>query len=364
MTKAGIFADEEEIQQTLENIKSGNYKPETDVEEDTQDFEDNEATPAGVFRDVPDEEWGRGDQVAESEEEQEEAVDTSQEKTAQKTTVEQKTPEDLEAIAKLIDTGEETVGKVKGQDVDFSNFSPQERLALQQKGLRFYQAMEEIAQQQDQLKQAEAQLIQNARMLVQAQKTGQLPGGPSNEATIPRELQDKLQENEYDDENTKSLKAITRDLLGKFSVLEQSAQQQQLVQGEQELMNSITELQKEDYPLASTEEIIAVKAMYNDIPIERIAMKSHQKYSSKEHVKKVFDSCPDVRQHFYEDAVNTYLAKQKNRKTVPSKPLGSSKRIMSEGGPKPKGRDYDWDDAQADINNYLRDIRRAEREES
>ena len=364
MCPVDLLSDEDDVAQEIEDLKSGKPEEEATEEEifeDPDEIEDDSIEEKD-FKEVDEEYFKTGETTAEEEEEETVEEEAKEEKE------EVEVDENLEAIRKLIDTGEETLGKVKGEEVDFSKLTPKERLALQQKGYRFYQEMEELSQLKDNLRAFENELNRNAEQFIKLSQSGQLPGKPSGqqtEATMPVELQD----NEYDDEKARALKAWGRSqweqnqqLSKKVSTLESGYNQEATLREQKKIIDEVERV-VEDYPVASKEEIIAIRAFNPQISAEKIARVSQKHYGSVDFVNKVFTHCPEVKRHFYEEFAKDLASKKTRTQRIARRPSSSSSKAVTEKQEKPKGKDYDWDDAKADALKRIRALKEIREEE-
>jgi len=244
-------------------------------------------------------------------------------------------PPEVEEILRTV--GGETELNVKGKWLKVSELPKQEIKNILQKGTRFYQEMEELSGREKAIMDQESLLAERARYIdsIGQQRAGLLPGGLARATTIPKELQ----VNDYDTDEVKSLKSALINMGSKVEAIEGASQAQTLSRGKQELMNEINSYSQE-YPLAGLEEVVAVKVLYPNVPVEKIMQESHRNRSSQGHIDKIFKSCPDLERHYYEASVAKYLKVQKTLKVNPSKPIGSTVSNISSGKSKIP-RDFD-----------------------
>ena len=244
-------------------------------------------------------------------------------------------PPETEEILRTV--GGETELNVKGKWYKVSELPKEEVKNYLQKGLRFYQEMETLSGRERTITEQESLLAERARYIdsISQQRTGSLPGGLARATTIPKELQ----VNDYDTDEVKSLKSALINMGSKVEAIEGASQEQQLTRGKQELMNEINSYSQE-YPLAGLEEVVAVKVLYPNVPVEKIMQESHRNRSSQGHIDKIFQNCPDLERHYYEASVAKYLKVQKTLKVNPSKPIGSTVSNISSGKSKIP-RDFD-----------------------
>jgi hypothetical protein len=150
------------------------------------------------------------------------------------------------------------------------------------------------------------------------------------EATPPKELQPS----EYDTEDVKSVKqaALTmwkenQSQAQRLNAIEGGIQSQQTEAKTREFLDDLTS-HKTDFPLASTEEVIAVHALRPDIPLADLVRRSHAIYGSIEHIKEVFKHAPEVRKAVEDEVIAAYLARNSKARVIPQKPSTQGARTV------------------------------------
>ena len=261
-------------------------------------------------------------------------------------------PPEVEKVLSML--GDDAMLKIKGQDYKVSDLTPEEVTGYLQKGMRFNQGSEENARERETLAQAR-QVLQNdtamvRNLMAQYEGRGQTTGAPGRGNTP-----DFLQETEYDTESERNLKRFSGELLGRLSNLENTTQSNQVNTAKDNLMKDIDTL-RVDFPGASIDEVIAVKTHYPHIPLDKLVEKSHEHYTSKEHLDTILNASPGLRRELEESVIVKYKARQAKANAVPGKRSATSgtKKVSTQ---KPK-HVKDFDDAEAFSMDYLAEIER------
>lgn len=275
------------------------------------------------------------EEETEEEEEVEEIEEEKEEKSEEKETKEKQRnlDEEVEAILKNITKDDEV--KSKGVKFPAQALTKEEALALLNKGFRFYQAMEELAQKEKALQAKEEQLNQVAQQLLDYR--AKLESGAGSQAqkaskTYPPELLPS----DDDDPTAASLKKAARDL---WDRVVQTEERLHTTLTEQELAKQNSKILKEienavaDFPLASPEEVLLVYLASNGkaTPKELAAL-SHKQRANIDYVKKLLNHVPEVKKMLRDEIIKEYLA-EKETKKVPIK-SGVTKKVVQRQGKK------------------------------
>jgi len=327
--------------------------PEDEPEETTEDLEDNpEATKVDEWEDETEEGTGleyTGDkeeeEVEEKEEEVEEKVEEKKEVKEEKT-ADEKIKDDM--IKYLEETGD-TKYVVRGKELDLRDLSAKELKDRFSKAGAFYNEMERLAEERKQMERDRSTLDRGAEQVQELMRRyDKVSGGKAAEA-VP----EGLKPNEMDSEEVRLLKQARVEDLQRLDKLEKSLESSKYDSMEQQLINQVKELQKE-YPLASAEEVIAVKALYPDADLRTIATNSHNHYAGDEYFDKVLDARPEKARELKEKIIEEYLAgKAKSGKKIPRKKSSStaSSKISTKKTRKPRTFD--------EIEEHMDEIRKA-----
>jgi len=288
----------------------------------------------------PDQEEAEEDKSEEAEEEKKEpeaekkltAVQAAEKKEAEKTT---------EEILKYL--GMDSTLKIKGKDYKLSDFGKEDLLAFVQKGVRMTQVGTELSQREQRIaereRQAEANALEATRLVSQYRTAD--PGKVKAEAEPPKELQPS----EYDTDDVKAVKQVALTMwkenqsqAQRLNAIEGGIQSQQTEAKTREFLDDLTS-HKTDFPLASTEEVIAVHALRPDIPLADLVRRSHAIYGSIEHIKEVFKHAPEVRKAVEDEVIAAYLARNSKAKVIPQKPSTQGVRAVPAAKAKIRGFD-------------------------
>ena len=271
------------------------------------------------------------DSIPEKEEEEVEEVEEEAEEETEEAEEEVETTEESEMDDVIAAIGEDTILKIKGKEYRVGDLPKNEVAGYLQKGLRFYQRMEELAAKEKDLTKKEEILNRGAETVQRLMANQQ---GDTSVETISTPAE--LQADEMDSDEVKALKKISQTLFEKVNKLEKNYEQTsyqtewQRMEGE---INSLTP----DYPLASKEEVIAIKANYPNATVREIMEKSHNYYASDEYFDKVLAARPEKARELSEKAESNYLArKQKTtgKKVARKKSASSATGKVSDSKPK------------------------------
>jgi hypothetical protein len=227
--------------------------------------------------------------------------------------------------------------KSKGLEVKLSDFKPEEIKGFLNKGLRFYQAMDELSKMEATYQQREASLQRAALQIqdLQNQLDRKLKSvALQKETTMPKNYEiDK----ENDTPDVVALKEAlqaqwkhNQSLAERLDSIEGGFEQQRTQSQDVALMNEIKSHQT-DFPLASPEETLAVHILSGGrIPIRQIMQKGETIYGNANFVRKVFKTHPEVRKEISDEITKEYLAKANSasKKRVPVKPAGTGMKTV------------------------------------
>lgn len=324
--------EEEVFEEKLRELKEKQETDETpsafeDMEEDDEEEDDDEESVFDDLNEEAKEKEGKKKEEEVVEEKKEEVVEEEIKEEEKKPeekeeVVDKKVAEKVkEELLKIV--GEDAVAKIKGVERPVKDFTPEEAMYYLQKGFRSDEVFKEASEMRKEAEKIKEGATQSASLFNQMMsKRGDQPFGkpPDKEATYPK----GIQEEEMDSEEVKAQKEVSRQMYDELQELKGQAGEAKILRGEQELFGAI-EKHQPDYPLASTEETICVKAMYKDVPIDKIMQESDKKYGSTDFVEKVFKNRPDIKRHFYDKFVSAYVAKKPTQKKIVEKPSGGTR---------------------------------------
>ena len=260
------------------------------------------------------------DQDEPEDDKSEDAEITEEKKTAPQEVVKTDVEKTTEAILQYM--GLDSPLNVKGRVYKVRDFEKEDALNTFQKGLRFNQLTQELAKDRQLVAESQRQAEANVLQATQLRERYRPAEATRVEATPPQELQPS----EYDTEDVKSVKQAAlamwkenQSQAQRLNAIEGGIQSQQTEAKTREFLDDLTS-HKTDFPLASTEEVIAVHALRPDIPLADLVRRSHAIYGSIEHVKEVFKHAPEVRKAVEDEFIATYLARNSKARVIPQKP--------------------------------------------
>lgn len=343
-------------------------KSDFDFEGDNEAIFDEKGTPnvdgteeEEATESVDDEYYMDEDTREDEEVEEEEAGEETEEEeevTVEKEEVEGDDPYQKirEDTIKALPDGEDTLFVVKGKEYRAADIPAKEWVNILQKGLRADQLFSEMGDSRRSLEQ-ERELVrrnneQAQRILDQYGQGGK--DGQKQTAAVP----DFLKPNELDTDEMRLLKQYAADVTHRVTTLETGVQSSEVQRYEGEILTEVKTLAKE-YPVASVDEVLAVKSLYPREKLDELMRLSNQYYSGLEFQKKAREANPTVARELDEAAVKAYLAKKGKSKAV------GVKRSRTSGGQKVStkpskeiGLNFGFDDAEENSVDYLKEMSR------
>jgi len=281
------------------------------------------------------------DQEESEEDKPEEAAEKAVEKkeTAVQAAAKTEAEKTTENILKYL--GMDSPLKIKGKEYKLSDFGKEDLLAFVQKGVRMTQVGTELSQREQRIADRERVAESNVLQATQLRERYRPAEETKVETVPPKELQPSV----YDTEDVKSVKqaALTmwnenQSQAKRLNAIEGGIQSQQTEAKTREFLDDLTS-HKTDFPLASTEEVIAVHALRPDIPLADLVRRSHAIYGSIEHIKEVFKHAPEVRKAVEDDVIAAYLARNSKARVIPQKPSTQGARSVPAAKAKIRGFD-------------------------
>ena len=261
-----------------------------------------------------------------------------------------------EDLLKVVDG--QTVLRVKGKDYRVADLPKEELKGYLQQGLRFTQRMQEISDREKQIEEKEA-LVNRGAELVSRYLTagGQLKGQPGSQEKVSEEVPAELQFTQYDSDEVRASKEIAQGLHKQVVSLSQQVNNlsatfstREFQESERALLGQIDSL-KADYPCASKDEVIAVKAMYPKVPIEKIMERSDQIYGGRDFLESVLKAHPEYRRELHEAGVKAYLQKQGKTKLPAGTRSGTS--FVANADTAKRKPILDFDQAEAALKAHI-----------
>lgn len=262
-----------------------------------------------------------------------------------------------EAVLKHV--GGDTLVRIKGVEKPLKDFSPQEIVNWIQKSARADQVFQEAAASRRQVEEERRRLEEERARLSQeaGQGRGREGSAEPRKGTIP----DFLKPGQFDTEEVTALKQFAAEQQQRLERLEGNFSQNQQKDKLRDIQHEVDELAKE-YPMASRDEVLAVKLSHPEAPTEELMRLAHNWYSSKDHIDAAFKSNPTYKREYDEAVIKQYIARKQSAKKIAGQPVaaGSSSSKVAEKGKKPIRT---FDDATKASHSYLREMRRVSEED-
>lgn len=251
--------------------------------------------------------------------------------------------------------GSEAVVKIKGVERKLSELSPEEILSGIQKGIRADQIFNEMSGERKKLETDRALVEKGATIVqqyIERMQSGQGIGGE----TVNPQLIALLKPNPDDTEETLYLKqnlAANIDRMSQYENQYRATEHRTRMQG---IANEVLGFAN-DYPMASVDEVIAIKAARPNANTEDIMRAAHNYYCSEEHIKNAISANPTFKREYDSEVIKNYLGKKQNAKKIPGVKSGASNsEKVSERARLPIS---DFDSADAAAKAYLNELRKA-----
>ena len=250
---------------------------------------------------------------------------------------------------------DDTMLKIKGKEVRAGDLSKEELVMHLQKGIRADDLFNEVADMRRQLEQERA-LVSKGAQAVQQLIDQQGSPQKSQDPALTQVLE-KLKVDEFNDTPTeKTLKVLASELVQEVDTLRRDVQQGKVHTYESEVVGEIRTLKKQ-FPLASVDEVLAVKTSHPDASLERLMEAGHNYYASLDFVKESLSNNPQAKREYDDEVIRNYNAQKGKTKNVPlrrSRTSGSEK-VSTKARPK-MGFNYDFDNAEALGMEYLKEV--------
>ena len=277
------------------------------------------------------EELEEAEEIEEEVEEEEQEEEKPSKDEAKTETPKRELPPEINEILKRIPEDAEV--KSKGMSFPAKELTQEEVLALLNKGFRFYQAMEELAKKEKELRAKEEELSRAFQQIMEYQaKFSQVQQSQvSPQRQTSKTLPPELEPSEDDTPEIAAIKKAAAIALEKASKVEESFQsilnEKKMAETQASLMKEI-ESAVSDFPLASPEEVLLVYlASGGKASIKELAALSHKHRANMDYVKKLITHVPEVKKALEDEIIKEYLAK-KTEKNVPVK-SGTTKKVVS-----------------------------------
>jgi len=261
-----------------------------------------------------------------------------------------------EQVLRLV--GDTAVVKVKGVERPLKDFSPDEVVNWISKAMRADQVFNEAAATRKQVEEERRQLEEHRALLEKgaAMVQDRLAGGGERGKPTDGNVPDFLKPGAYDTEEVTALKEFAAQQQQRLDKLEgtftKSKQQETIKSVQQEI-----ETLGREYPMASKDEVLAVKLAHMDTPTEELMRMAHDYYAGGEHIETALKHNPTFKREYDERVIKQYLARKQSAKKIAGQPAAanSSSSKVSERGKIPI---HSFDDATKASRAYLRESKR------
>lgn len=261
-----------------------------------------------------------------------------------------------EQVLRLV--GDTAVVKIKGVEKPLKSFAPEEVVNWISKAMRADQVFNEAAATRKQVEEERRQLEEHRALLekgaamVQDRLAGTGEKGRPEEGNLP----DFLKPGAYDTDEVTALKQFAAQQQQRLDKLEGTFTRSQQQDKIKSVQSEIETLSKE-YPMASKDEVLAVKLAHMDTPTEELMRMAHDYYAGGEHIETAMKNNPTFKREYDEKVIKQYLARKQSAKKIAGQPAAanSSSSKVSERGKTPI---RNFDDAYKASRAYLRESKR------
>ena len=308
------------------------------------------------------------DDEVESEEEEEVTEDKAKEVVEKKADDTGLTPEQQAAVKedvlKYVDGN--TILKVKGIEKKASDLSPKEMVVYLQKGMNADRLFQEHATSKRELEHQRAIVERDAMALqneLSKQGAGQAGGlsGKGKGLGLVTTLPEYLKPTPDDTPEVQQWKESQVQMLDEFNAMKRYIMGNAQRETDVRKVNEVMAL-KDTYPMASVDEVLAVKSVRDDVDSEELMRASHNYYSGGDFLKKAIDSNPTYKREYDAGVIKNYLAKKSSAPKIPGKKVRSSGVDKVSFGSSKKNTMRTFEDADRLSRQYAREINKMSKE--
>lgn len=260
--------------------------------------------------------------------------------------------------------GQDAVLKIRGVEKKASELSPREFTVFLQKGMDADQLYQRHAQERKAFELERAK-FENEALALQSRLREAAPSGglPANakELGLVTELPEYLKPTADDPPEVLSWKESQAKLLDEHNAMKTYLFTQAQQSKNSEKVNEVLAL-RDTYPMASIDEVLAVKGARPDIASEELMRASHNYYSGADFIKKSLDSNPTFKREYDAEVIKNYLSRKSGAPKIPgNKKRGAGVDKVSFGVERKNFRGT-FDDADRLSREYARQMNKMERE--
>jgi len=167
---------------------------------------------------------------------------------------------------------------------------------------------------------------------------------------------DFLKPGQFDTEEVAGLKQFAAEQQQRLDRLEGNFSQRQQEEKLRGIQGEVDTLYR-DYPMASRDEVLAVKLAHPEVNTEDLMRMAHEYYSSKDHIDSALKHNPTYKREYEQEVIKQYLARKQSAKKIAGQPAAanSSSSKVSEKGKIPIRT---FDDALVASRAYVREAKR------
>ena len=262
-------------------------------------------------------------------------------------------------VLKLV--GPDAILKVKGVERKASELTPQELTVYLQKGMNADRLFQEHALAKKELSRQREIVEQGATALQEYLR--EHPAGQSGARTdgLITSLPDYLKPHADDTPEVQEWKMSQVKMLDEFNTMKSYILNTEQRSVDQQKVNEIVAL-RETYPMASVDEVLAIKQARPNIDSEEIMRASHGYYSGADFVKKALASNPTFKREYDAEVIKGYLAKKSGAPKIPGKKVHGGAIEKVSFGIDRKNVKGTFEDADKLSRQYLSEIDKMEKE--
>jgi len=259
-----------------------------------------------------------------------------------------------------------TILKVKGVERKASELSPKEMVVYLQKGMNADRLFQEHATSKRELDRQRAIVEQSATALQNefAKREAGQSGGLTDKGRglgLVTTLPDYLKPNADDTQEIQQWKESQVRMLDEHNAMKMYISGTAQRETDTKKVNEVIAL-SETYPLASIDEVLAVKSVRPDVDSEELMRASHNYYTGNDFMKKAMDANPTYKREYDASVIKSYLAKKGSAPKIPGKKVRSSGVDKVSFGKERKNTMRTFEDADKLSRQYARELSRMSKE--
>jgi hypothetical protein len=263
--------------------------------------------------------------------------------------------------------GPDTILKVKGVEKKASELSPREMVVFLQKGMNADRLYQETAAEKRELARQRAMVEQGAAAIqeyAQQHKTGLAGGGLPRQAKdlgLITEIPEYLKPSVDDTPEVHAWKESQVKVLDELNQMKLYIANQQRTETDNAKVNDVLRF-RDDYPMASIDECLAVKSVRPDVDTEELMRASHNYYSGGEFIKKAMDANPTYKREYDAAVIKNYLAGKNTAPKIKGRKVHGSNIDKVSFGKDKKNFGRTFEEAETLSHQFFDELDKIERE--